>query len=417
MRSVNSTKSPSFRFNLPGLMDFFWRYSLQTNLSDFLKIAGQAKSLRVALTTSLLRAALIPTLPSPAQVLVKREGYKARADLSVISPWLFEFLLKQQTPDQWFSTAFNEAREDNYAVIGKAGDRHHDEYSGCVFRDLGVAFFDLRRPKNRTITVFAKEGSAINNYLDKHFWANSVWRLVYDETFYLEPVSLAPITVLGDIDPALYARRVQNKAGIIYGPSGSGKTELAVATLRQATAPRILLLSLKNGLRMTQKTLRPLLSALDALKPTGIVIDDCPLTDVDQTLELLDRLRPYGITTLLTYMHNEAAPFGFAGMRPGRLDAPLEIQAPTPEYRRRLLFAYGIPEDRLAEAVGTTEGLFPAYLVAVGQMYGEGVSLAEAVTAALSHARIATASRQPPFAKFAMDASEREPLEEEWETP
>lgn len=368
------------------LADWWWTYDMRHHL-DFAASQATTGSFSRFLTACGLHILSALQVPPPGEVLTRLQGYQPRFDLSPIAPWLYDYLLAQQAPDAWFMTARTQGRVAHHTTFEEL-EGYHPTYRGCVFSALGIAFFDLQRPRGAPLAVLTAPDNKVQAFLDTVFWQTPVWRLVYDRTFHLEAVDMPPY-VSGDIDAAAYFAKVNTRTGILYGPSGSGKTQLAIAALRHAPNARILLLSLKSGLEITQRTLRPLMDALGALKPTGLLIDDCPLDDVDATLELLDRLRPLRITTVITYMHNETSRFGFAGLRPNRVDAPQEVAAPSAAFRARLLGAHATPS-----LVAATEGLFSAYISQVRELRAEGLSEEVAVQAAREHARIALAPRR-----------------------
>lgn len=190
-----------------------------------------------------------------------------------------------------------------------------------------------------------------------------------------------PGSYLGEKPVPWYAQRLsvhgaeEPRSALLIGPSGAGKSVLArliAKELSPGTSTRTLKIA-SNVLKTCRYD--EVLSLVQSLKPTVLLLDDCNLADAKYTeefLAILEALHQPGCLVFVTMM-TEKKPddikrgsLCFPGMRPGRIDESFVLGYPDEALRTKIISHYmgGAPRtDGLYEEVAkATEGLTGAYL-------------------------------------------------------
>jgi ATPase family associated with various cellular activities (AAA) len=191
----------------------------------------------------------------------------------------------------------------------------------------------------------------------------------------------APGAYLGEKPVSWYAQRLsvhgasEPRSALLIGPSGAGKSVLArliAKELSPGTSTRTLKIA-SNVLKTCRYD--EVLSLVQSLKPTVLLLDDCNLSDskyTEEFLAILEALHQPGCLVFVTMM-TEKKPddikrgsLCFPGMRPGRIDESFVLGYPDEALRAKIISHYmgDAPRvDNLYEEVAkATEGVTGAYL-------------------------------------------------------
>lgn len=200
------------------------------------------------------------------------------------------------------------------------------------------------------------------------------------DRFFLEEMP-APGVYIGEKPVSWYAQRLsvhgadEARSCLLIGPSGAGKSVLA-RLIAKELAPGTSTRTLKIASNVL-KTCRydEVLSLVQSLKPTVLLLDDCNLADAKYTeefLAILEALHQPGclvFVTMMTEKQPDSIKRGslcFPGMRPGRIDESFVLGYPNEALRAKIISHYmgDAPRiDNLYEEVAkATEGLTGAYL-------------------------------------------------------
>ena len=259
-------------------------------------------------------------------------------------------------------------------------DQHKDRDYGKIFeihcrgprkyKDEIEAFFDAIEDYLKNNSIYrgrAIVGSDEPEFLDlANFDAKQI--VFSDEvTAILEGTVWAPLKYT----EAMRREGVPLKrANLLYGPYGCGKTSVGQLTAEIAVANGWTFISAKPGRDNVQDVLR----TARLYQPAVVFVEDIDVqsqsADVDEVSKLLDAFD--GITAkggelmvLMTTNHIERIHKGM--LRPGRLDAVVEIASLDRNGTERLIKAV-IPENKRSleidydEVFASMEGFFPAFI-------------------------------------------------------
>lgn len=168
-----------------------------------------------------------------------------------------------------------------------------------------------------------------------------------------------------EMAPALAAAGLASSAGVLcVGPPGTGKSALARIVAREVTGRATVLLATPWA---AQRFLAPLFRLAAQLAPSVVVIDDLDLVvggrgagaeQLHGFLSSMDEVMgsPEGVVVLAST--NAPGSIDPAAIRASRFDAVIEMTAPRPEARYRILARHlaAFPDVDLAAVVRATEG-------------------------------------------------------------
>ena len=200
---------------------------------------------------------------------------------------------------------------------------------------------------------------------------------------------------------ALAAAGLASSAGVLcVGPPGTGKSALARIVAAEVTGRATVLMATPWA---AQRFLGPLFRLAAQLAPTVVVIDDLDLVvgsrgagaeQLHGFLASMDEVMgsPEGVVVLAST--NAPGSIDPAAIRASRFDAVIEMRAPRPEGRARILERYlaAFPGVDIARVVQATEGATGADLRDLARrayLASRGDVTTEAVLGAVSEGRFA----------------------------